>query len=326
MDVDEQWRPWRPFPTSVVRPRSADEGGRDGPTPGRASGPGWRRTSRGLFVPTGVQPTAEQRIVEVASGLPAHGMLTGWAALRVYGAAFFDGSDSFRKPMPVPVLVAADLRLRSTAGRRTLRDRALPEPRIVCGLPCAPPERAVIDAMRLSDGGRDAVVALDMAVAAGVTDVWRVRAAWGEEIRRVGAQWVRFGLAHADGASRSPTESRLRLIWTLDARLPQPLVNPEVRLSDGTFVGVPDLLDPDTGLAAEYDGALHRGRERHRVDNTRRERFVEAGLEPVTVVAGDSLPEVVRRLRAAHRRAAARPVAGRRWMVASEDRSAGIPA
>ncbi len=273
-------------------------------------------------MPSAAGLSPEQRIVEVSAGLPSDAMLTGWASLRIHGGGFFDGRDTWRKPMPVPVLARADQRLRSDAQRRIVRDRLLPIPVRVAGMTCAPPERAVIDAMRLADDGRDAVVVLDMALAAGLVTIPDVQRAWSQQIRRVGAALVRFGLAHGHPESRSPAESRLRLIWTLDARLPTPLVNREVRMPDGRPIGVPDLLDPGSGLVAEYDGALHRDRDRHCRDNLRRERFLEAGLEPVTVVAGEPLLEVVRRLRAAHRRAAARPSAARRWMYASEERSA----
>ncbi len=273
-------------------------------------------------MPIATDLTPEQRIVEVSAGLPGDAMLTGWAALRTHGGGFFDGRDSWRKTIPVPVLVDADRRLRSDVRRRIVRDRLLPAPTTVAGMACAPPERAVIDAMRLADDGREATVALDMALAAGLVTIPDVRRVWAQQIRRVGAALVRFGLDHAHPESRSPAETRLRLIWVLDARLPTPLLNREVRTIDGRSVGVPDLLDPASGLVAEYDGALHRDRDRHRRDNLRRERFLEAGLEPVTVVAGESVAEVVRRLRAAYRRASARPPAARRWMYASEERTA----
>lgn len=273
-------------------------------------------------MPIDTRLTPEQRIVEVAAALPPDAMLTGWAALRLQGAAFFDGRDPWRKPTPVPVLAGADQRLRADARRRVVRDRLLPDAWTVAGVLCAPPERAAIDAMRLADDGRDAVVVLDMALAAGLVTVSGVSVAWSQQIRRVGAALVRFALEHARVGSRSPAESRLRMVWTLDATLPEPLLNREVRDSSGRLIGLPDLLDPRTGLVAEYDGAPHRNRDRHRSDNTRRERFLEAGLEPVTVVAGDSVVEIVRRLRLAHRRAAARPPEMHRWMYASEERSA----
>ncbi len=311
--MDDTWQPRRHFPVGLVTPVPVDPAGRSGPTRGRAAGPRWRRTGPGLFVPAEVPWSAEQRIIEVAAGLPEGALVTGWAALRLYGGAFFDGLDAAMRPLRVPVLVEHRRRLRSDRDRVVLRDRALPAGTVRHGVACVLPQRAVLDAMRVASDGRAAVVVMDMAAAAEVTSIARVRAAWASEPRRQGAALVRFGLAHAHEESRSPTESRLRLIWTLDAGLARPLVNREVRWGDGGLVGVPDLLDPGTGLVAEYDGALHRGRARHRRDNTRRERFFEAGLEPVTVVAGEPVAEVVRRLRAAAARAGARPRAGRGW-------------
>ncbi|MEZ5093934.1 hypothetical protein [Nocardioides sp.] len=324
--MDDSLSPRRPFPTDVVHPTAVDAAQRSGPSAGRARGRRWRRSSFGLYVPRSVRLSPEQRIVEVAAAMPPGAMLTGWAALRVFGGGFFDGSDAWSKPAPVPVLVEADKRLSSSRARRVLRDRALPQPVLFEGLWCAPPERAVIDAMRLADSGRDAVVALDMALAAGLVSVAAVRRAWSGEIRRVGSALVRFGLRYAHDRSRSPAETRLRLVWLLDARLPSPLVNPEVRDRRGRVIGAPDLLDPRSGLVAEYDGASHRGRDRHRVDNTRRERFLQAGLEPVTVVAGEPVAEVVRRLHAARRRALRRSPTEHQWMYASEEREREISA
>jgi hypothetical protein len=321
--MDDSWQPRTPFPLDTVRPvATRGSGGDDGPTRGQARGASWRRTGRGLYVPIDTDLTPEQRIVEVAAGLPPDAMLTGWAALRLQGGGFFDGRDSWRKLTPVPVLADADQRLRSDARRRVVRDRMLPLAVTVAGVRCAPPARAAIDAMRLADDGRDATVVFDMALAAGVVSVPEVLRAWDQQIRRVGAAMVRFGIENAHPESRSPAETRLRLIWTLDARLPPPLLNREVCDRDGRLVGIPDLLEPHSGLAAEYDGSLHRDRDRHRRDNLRRERFLEAGLVPVTVVAGEQRSEVVRRLRAAYRRAVARPAADDGWMLASEERSA----
>jgi hypothetical protein len=317
--MDDSWRPWRAFPQDLVWPERVGSGEPCGLTRGRATGPRWRRTSPGLFVPVAVPRSPEQRIIEVAAGLRGAAMVTGWAALRVWGGGFFDGLDSTMRPMPVPVLVDHSQRPASDRERTVLRDRALPRRRLAHGIPCASPERALLDAMRLATSEREAVVAIDMALAAGLTTWARVRAEWEEQPRRVGAARVRFGLAWAQDRSRSPWETRLRLLWVLDAGLPTPLVNREVRRLDGRPIGVPDLLDPGTGLVAEYDGALHRDRSRHRRDNTRRERFVEAGLEPVTVVAGDPASQIVARLRAAHARAAARPASPRAWIVVPAD-------
>ena len=84
--------------------------------------------------------------------------------------------------------------------------------------------------------------------------------------------------------------------------MPRPLVNHPVFDLDGRFLGTPDLLDPEAGLATEFDGRDHRGRRQHQSDNIREEKLEGVNL---TVCRVDSLdmrqPVPLReRLRARH--------------------------
>ncbi len=75
----------------VVVPVPVHATGRHGPTKAQARGPSWRRTSRGLYVPSWVDATSpEQRIVEAAGVLPEMGgdRMGGAAVGRGY---WFDG-------------------------------------------------------------------------------------------------------------------------------------------------------------------------------------------------------------------------------------------
>ena len=75
----------------VVAPVPADPSGQAGPTRRQAAGPGWRRSSRGLYVPAHVTETPEQRVVEVAATFRTSGLaVTGWAALRWRGSRPFE--------------------------------------------------------------------------------------------------------------------------------------------------------------------------------------------------------------------------------------------
>lgn len=316
---DDRWRPRCRTPRGLVLPVAIDPAGLAGPTRGQAQGPRWRRTSRNLYVPASAPACPEQRVVEAAGLLPGGAMVTGWAALRLFGGGFFDGLGADgRSLIAVPLLVGQRSRPRPAPGVRWVRDSALPDrPWTRAGVRCAPPERAVLDAMRLAGDLREAVVALDMAAAAEITSVRRVRAALDGEVRRPGWALVREALGLADEASRSPAETRTRLVYVLDAGLPAPLVNCGVHGPDGRLLAVADLLDDEAGVAGEYDGALHRGRSRHRRDNDRLEAFKAVGIETFTVVAGDDRRTVVDRMLAAHLRAARADRAGRprRWRV-----------
>ncbi len=78
----------------VVVPVRVDPAGVRGPTPDQARGRRWRRTSPGRYVPASVAgdtlDRVDQRIVEVAAGLPAGAGVTGWAALHWQGARYLD--------------------------------------------------------------------------------------------------------------------------------------------------------------------------------------------------------------------------------------------
>jgi hypothetical protein len=83
----------------------------------------------------------------------------------------------------------------------------------------------------------------------------------------------------------------------------------------GRFVGTPDLLDPISGVAGEYDGALHlEGAQRAR-DVRRESLFRATGLEYVTMLAADLAEPAafVTGLWQAYARATRLPVADRAW-------------
>ncbi len=252
------------------------------------------------------------------AGLPPAAALTGWASARMHGAAFLDGRAG-RAVLPVPVALPPGCHQRPRPGVRFL-EQPVQEVVVVHGIRCVAIVPAVFDAMRLRTDLRDAVVDLDMTAAARlltVTDLRQhldSRTSW----RGVpGVPVVREAVTYASDRSASPPETRLRLVWVIDAELPPPLVNVPVYDRRGRLLGVPDLLDPDAGLVVEYDGDDHRDPGRHSDDVDREAGFRGVGLE-VTRVTGRDLrrtPELVRRLRTARRRARFEPEAQRQWVI-----------
>jgi hypothetical protein len=101
------------------------------------------------------------------------------------------------------------------------------------------------------------------------------------------------------------------------AGLPRLLVNVPVYDAAGEFLGIPDLLEPTTGLVVEYDGEHHRELAQHTADNLREERFEAAGLAVVPVTALDlrDQPATVERLVAAYERRRTRDPAHDAWTV-----------
>ena len=273
----------------------------------------------GWYLPSGTDlDLVEQRILAGSVRLPPTGAVTGWAALRWRGAAYFEGTDAGGRRLPVPLLVPGSGSRAADPGIRYSWEQLPPREReVVDGVPCATVARALYDQARWSAGDRRATVAVDMAVAAGLITVEEFRTYVEGRPAWTGVYRARFAADHARPRSRSPQESLTRLTWVLDAGLPEPLCNEPLFALDGRLLGYPDLFDPVAGLVGEYDGADHLQQDRRSRDRTREERFRDHGLEYVALVRGElGRPGlVVRRLRAAYRRAPFLPEDRRRWTL-----------
>jgi hypothetical protein len=294
-----------------------DPEGHTGPTRGAARGPRWQRVATGWYLPAAVDlDVVEQRVLAQSVRLPPDGGITAWAALRWRGAAYFDGTDPAGRLLPVPLLIPgkgsrpADTRVRFSWEQVPPWERE-----VVDDLACATVARALYDQTRWSPSDRSAVVDVDMSVAAGLIGVDEFRAYVDSRPAWTGVSRARFAALHAVAGSRSPQESRLRLVWILDAGLPAPLCNQPLFSLGGRLLGVPDLFDPVAGLVGEYDGADHLQVDRRSRDRTREERFRDHGLEYVAIVTGElrHTSLVVRRLQRAYRRALFTPPGRRRW-------------
>ena len=300
-----------------------DPRGLSGPTRGQAQGPGWRQTTYGFHVPTTVdQRKVEQRILEQSIRLGSDGAVTGWAACRMHGAAFFDGLDRDGETLlPVP-LVDPVRQLRADQHSRTSRDRIDPdEISVVNGVPCAISVRAVFDAAREAPDLREAVVAIDMAAAARITSLSRLRCYVAERRRWRNVQQVERALGLAHERSRSPSETRMRLIWLLDAGLPPPLVNRPVFTRSGRFLGIGDLVDAEAAVFGEYDGADHRSVQAHTSDLSREDRCRGNNLDFFRITGPGlwRIPETVERMAAARERGLRRDRSRDTWSLELPD-------
>lgn len=289
-----------------------------GVTRGELAGRRWRAPLRGVQVPAG--PGADlalQRIHEVAELLPPGAAIGGWAAAHLLGAAELDGGGrDGRGREPVPVVLPPPLSIRRRSGLRLWRSALEPGAVVqVDGIACTCAIRTGFDLARhsrLPDG----VVALDVLGRRLGLAPGDVLAHARSHRRWRGLPMLRRAVRLSDPRARSPGETRLRLIWVVDAGLPVPEVNPDVLDHDGHLLGTVDLLDPACGLVGEYDGAHHRDAEAHALDNAREEWLEHAGL--VVVRAGNldvarDRRRTVLRLQTAWRRAAARDRSRDRW-------------
>ena len=319
-----RWHPICDPPADLFLPVPVDPAGLTGPTRSQASRAGqpgspWRRSSPGHYVLTQIDPQVpEQRIVEMAARLPAGGAVTGWAGLRLLSARFCDGRTIAGETLPVPLVVGPRQARRPLPGIRWLQDRISPEEVWTrYHAPVAMPERAVFDAMRLAPEVRHAVVELEMAIAAELTSLRRVRDYVAAHPGWKGVTQARAALHLACEHSRSKYETGMKLIWCIDAGLPDPLVNQEVFSREGRLLGVADLLDVEAGVVGEYDGGDHAGALRRSKDATREGGLRDHGLEVFRVTGFDMRDpqSVVRRMRAARARARWEPPERRRWTI-----------
>jgi hypothetical protein len=314
--VDPHWQPTCDRPDGLVRPVPVDPKGCEGPTRGQAAGPHWRQTSWGLYVSAEVdESVVEQRILEQSARLGRYGAVTAWASLRWQGAHFFDGIGYDGARLGVPLV---GNKLRSDHRVELTQEQLAPsEFAFVDGLPCTTVQRALFDELRRHASYREAVVAAEMTFAARLISVRLMRDYVAERSGWTGVPRVRRVLALAGEHSRSPQETRMKLVWMLEAGFDPPLCNQPVFDHHGNLLGVPDLFDPGAGLVGEYQGADHKDGERHRADVAREELFRDHGLEYFEIVGGDlrDRRRAAARMTNARRRARFLPPELRTWTL-----------
>jgi hypothetical protein len=314
------WSPRCSPPAKLVKPVRLDRTGLTGPTRGQARSKQWRGLGHGYYVARHADGSIpEQRILEAAARLPDGGVVTGWAACRWRGAGYFDGlGPDGRTQLPVSLVVGPRHNPRPRPGITSMRDQIAPDDiTVVRGLPCTTAERALFDEMRTARDVREAVVAMEMMAAAELTSIGRMSTYCATQAGRNGLPLVIAALDLAVEDSRSPTETRMRLVWVLDAGLPRPLANRPVFDLHENLVGIADLLDPVAGVVGEYDGAAHRAARRHRRDVRREDLFRRVGLEYFKIVGADllDLDLAVDRMITTRRRAPFLSAGRRRWTL-----------
>jgi hypothetical protein len=301
----------------VVVPVRVDPSGEAGPTKRAAAGPEWRASSRGLYVPAGIEVTPAQRVAEAGVLVPAHGGITGWAALAWLGGWWFDGLEpDGATPAPVPIAMSRR-RIRHQDGLLLCNERWDPrEVLMVDGLRLTTAPRSVAFAMRYARSAWAAVAVLDMASYHDLASVEEVGAWIDLHPSYTGIEQARRGRDLADENAWSPQEVLMRLTWT-GAGFPEPLTNRPMFDLRGNHIGTPDLVDPRTGVTGEYEGPMHLGGARRADDLDREHRFRTHGAEPVTMVKGDRMhpDRFLQRLRTAYLEAERRPASERCWTL-----------
>lgn len=306
------------LPAGLAWPVAVDPSGEAGPTRGQARGPSWRRTSFGLFVPSEVELTVEQRIVEAAAVLPAYGGVTGWAGLRWVGAGWFAGTRAGGLEARPVTLAVADRSIRPQPGIATSEEQLNPTLLTVHqGLRVTTPIRSVFFEMRYAASDTEAVQIADMAAYDDLVSQAELRAFLAINPGWTGVDRARTAADDMEENAWSPTEVTMRRIWEHEAGMRRPLCNRPVFDRNGRHLGTPDLVDPVAGVAGEYNSSLHLEGAQRSNDVAKEARMRAAGLEVVEMLTGDlanPFPFMVR-LREAYARAARTPASDRLWTI-----------
>lgn len=300
----------------VAVPVSRDPDGVLGPTKRQASGPRFRRTSWGLYVPSSVDGTSvEQRIVEAGAALPAYGGVTGWAGLRWEGGRWFGGTAAGGDPHDVWLATnCADVR--PQAGFRVSAERLNPADLTECdGLPITTSVRSVVFEMRYAASLRVAVEVLDMACYSDLVSIDEVAAYIDDHPGWTGIEQARKAVRLGREDSWSPQETQMGLVWQLDAELPRCRLNVPIFDLSGHHLATVDLFDEEAGLVLEYNGIVHVLGEQRRRDRDREQVLKGVGLHMLTLLEGD-LPDRTRtaaRMHEARNHAELASDVDRRW-------------
>lgn len=270
-------------------------------------------------MPAGVDATVpEQRVLEAAAVLPAWGAVTGWAALRWFGARWIDGlAEGGRVARPV-FLVTGSSNIRDQPGVRHTED-ALPPGDFVMfdGIRVTTPVRSVFFEMVRAPSLREAVRVGCMAAFNDLVSVAELSAYVDSAGPVTGIGRARDAVALVHENCWSPAEVDLMLAWRVDAGLPPPPMNVPIFDRAGRHLATPDLLDEEAGVGGEYDGELHLVGQQRARDVVREELMRGVGLEYFTMLREDRLDSaaVVGRMRATRGRAAFAPPHERPWTV-----------
>ena len=307
------------LPPGLVVPRRIDPSGRSGPTVAQARGPHWVRVGKNSYRPTLADQPPEQRIFDAVGQLPTGGAVTGWAALRVHQAAYFDGRVAGATGwVERPVLLAAGRRQgrRAADGVRFIYEPLTAEEvRVVQGLRVTTPARALFDELRTLRSPRQALMAVEMAVAARVLTLPAMRDYAQLHRRRRRSLAAIAVLDRARTGARSPKEVELRDLLETGTDLPRLEINLPVFDRSENFLLEADLLCIERGLVIEYDGEDHGSSRRRARDAERAALCRQHGLEHVTIVGPDmKRPAVVLdRVRGAWDRGLLLPPEDRLW-------------
>lgn len=248
----------------------------------------WKRLLRGVYVHTSVDITDDVRVRALRLVLPANGVATGLLAAWLHG--LWSPLPGRQVPLDVSLPVAGfgDQHAGQSRRRLTFRTEDAFGEQIgyskvdgdvveLNGLSVTSPLRTCFDLMR-ERRLVEAVVVADAFLQQGLAH-WLLAAYCEDRGRWPGIRAARMAVSLARPGSRSPGETRLRMVVVL-AGFPEPWINVPVVDSFGNIVGIPDLTVPvSRPVGLEYDGEYHEEADQQVKDRRRSNRLTTiAGL------------------------------------------------
>jgi hypothetical protein len=244
---------------------------------------GIARTSRDTYLPRDAEAGLRQRVDAVLLGAPPGSVLSHRTAAELWRLdAPLVGEDG-----RVHLTVPPDARVRSRADRVVHASVVpAPETRRIDGLLVTSPSRTWIDLAGV----------VPPAALLAVTDQLLARGFPADEFPHVvrryrgrrGAARARAVMGWGDGLAGSPMESVLR--WAiLDAGLPRPVLQHEIRDEAGRFLAFVDMAWPERRVLVEFDGDVHRERRVFVKDLRRQNGIVLAGWQVLRFSSADVL-------------------------------------
>ena len=258
------------------RPFSIEEAREAGLTRHSLRGKTWRRISSGLYRWSELPEDPWLMFSAWRRALPSESVFAGASAAWLFGLDVL--------PLdPVEVIVPASSGIRTRAGLLVRHAEVAPNDVVSIRGLRATALPLTLAGLCLRRPDVEALVAIDAALCRGLTDaaalIRYVAAAKG----RPGTRKL-FSLAALAAPAESPMETRLR--WLLmEARLPRPQVQVNLRNGAGLFVGRADLYYPEARLVLEYDG--HNHRERLVEDDRRQNLMLNAGYRLLRFTSAD---------------------------------------
>lgn len=246
------------------------------------AGSSWQRLLPDVYLHRSVTPDHRLWCAAAALVLPPGAAIGGPSAAHLWGVATL--------PAPVPVhVVTPRVRNLRWDGQIVAHYTRLAAQDVtsLSGLPVTTCERTMFDLGRRSHRA-DALVVLDAMLHRHLLNPAMLQRMAHERNRWPGAPRLARLLALADPRSESPMETRLRLLL-VDAGVPPPEVQLEVRVWADGLVARVDLAWPDLRLAVEYDGDHHRERAQFRRDIERLNALRLAGWTVLRFTADDVL-------------------------------------